>query len=178
MKRHVVLLRGINVGGANLLPMKELVALLEELGCEDVRTYVQSGNAVLRHGAAPAALAKRIRAAIEDAKGFAPEVLVLSRAQLAAAAAANPFPEGEDEPSRLFLYFTAAKPKNPDLAALEALRAADERFELVGGVLYLHAPSGIGRSKLGARVEKALGVACSARNWRTVQKLLELSAEA
>jgi uncharacterized protein (DUF1697 family) len=174
----VLLLRGVNVGGRHTLPMRELAELLEALGLEEVRTYIQSGNAVFRAaGEAAAALGDRIAAAIEERKGFRPEVLVLSAERLEAAARANPFPEGEAEPKTLHLFFLAATPTAPDLAGLEALRSPTERFHLATEVLYLHAPDGIGRSKLATRVERLLGVPATARNWRTVQMLREMSGE-
>jgi len=170
----VCLFRGINVGGAHIVPMKELRALLEELGCEEVRTYIQSGNAVFRHRSGPKPLAKKIRAAVARAFGFEPGVLVLSAAELARVAEENPFPEAAAEPKSLHLSFLTERPKEPDLKLLEELRADDEAYHLSDSVFYLHAPSGIARSKLAGRVERALGVSATSRNWRTVTKLLEL----
>ncbi len=175
MNTYTALFRGINVGGTGILPMKELVVLLDELGCTGVRTYIQSGNAVFRHRAAAPGLTRKIRAAVKSARGFEPEVLLLAPDHIARAAASNPFPEGEDDPSKLHLSFLAAKPKHPDLELLEELRSGSERFALKKDVFYLHAPDGIGRSKLAAKVEKALGVPATGRNWRTVQKILELA---
>lgn len=174
MNTYVALFRGINVGGSNVLPMKELVGLLEGLGCVDVATRVQSGNAVFRHRGRAPGLARRIRAAVGAAKGFEPDVLLLTADRFARAAASNPFPGAEDDPSKLHLFFLAAEPERPDLEALERLRSGDERFELRGDVFYLHAPAGIGRSKLAAGAERALGVPATARNWRTLQRVLEL----
>lgn len=177
MTTHILLLRGINVGGRNKLPMKELVAQLEALGCRDVRTYIQSGNAVFRGARKLAAsLPKQLAEALEASHGFAPHALVLDFAELEAAMRENPFPEAESDPKGLHVGFLDARPKSPDLDALEALRAKSERFELVGTRFYLHAPDGVGRSKLAARAEKLLGVAMTDRNWRTVGKLHELGA--
>lgn len=175
MNTVIALFRGINVGGAHIIPMKELRSLLEGLGCQDVRTYIQSGNAVFRHRSSPSALSKKIRAAIDDAFGFDPPVLLMSRADLERAAANNPFPEGEADPKTLHLAFLTKAAKRPDLELLETLRANDERCELEGSVFYLHAPSGIARSKLAAKIDRALGVDTTSRNWRTVQKVLELA---
>ena len=171
---YVALFRGINVGGTGKLPMKELVALLEGLGCTDVSTYIQSGNAVFRHRAGAPPLTKKIRAAVGAAKGFEPEVLLLTRDHIERAVSSNPFHEAERDPAKLHLFFLAAEPASPDLDALSALCTQGERFELRDGFFYLHAPEGIGRSKIAARVEKSLGVPVTARNWRTVQKVLEL----
>ena len=175
MTTYIALLRGINVGGKNKLPMKELRAVLEGLGASDVRTYIQSGNVVMQHGETETrALEVSISSAIEAAHGFAPRTLVLTAADLRQAAEANPFPEAIDEPKTLHLSFLATPSESPDLAKLEEVAKASERFHLGDGCFYLHAPEGIGRSKLAERVERVLGVPATARNWRTVSKLLEM----
>jgi len=101
---------------------------------------------------------------------------VLTAEELRNAAAANPFPSATNEPKSLHLYFLAETPQNPDVQALNQLKSDNESFKLIGKVFYLHAPDGIGRSKLAARAEKLLGVQATARNWNTVAKLLELTA--
>lgn len=177
-KTHVVLLRGINVGGRNRLAMKELVAALEGLACRDVKTYIQSGNVVLRSTERSAArLAERIGAEIGRRHGFEPQVLVLESTTVERAVDSNPFPQAESAPKSLHLGFLASVPETPDLEKLESLRADSERFELIGAVFYLHAPDGVGRSKLMSASEKLLGVPMTARNWRTVCKVLELAGE-
>jgi uncharacterized protein (DUF1697 family) len=172
----IALFRGINVGGNNLLPMRELAALLGKLGAHEVKTYIQSGNAVFRHASEDASvLAQRIGRAVEQAHGFAPRVLVLTREQLAQVVAANPFRAQVAEPTTVHVLFLAAPPSHPDLAALERVKAASESFALCGTCCYLHTPEGLARSKLAERAERLLGVAGTARNWRTVGKLLELA---
>lgn len=175
MKTYIALFRGINVGGKNILPMKELIVLLEELGAHDVKTYIQSGNAVFQHKAESASqLSSKISAAIKASHGFEPQVLPLDSTEMEKVIAANPFPEAESEPKTLHLYFLDSVPQNPDLKTLEEIKKDNEQFKLIDKVFYLHAPDGIGRSKLAARVEKALGVAATARNWRTVCKIMAL----
>ena len=191
----VALLRGINVGGRNVLPMAGLRALLEQLGLRDVRTYIQSGNALFtltvqddqvagdEAGAGPIAdaalaeLAQRIGEAIEAGHGFAPRVLLLRAEDLVRALAGTPYPEAQDEPKTVHLFFLAETPTDPDLASLESLQRERERFLLDGRVFFLHTPGGIGRSKLAARVETALGVPATARNARTVAKLVAMLEE-
>lgn len=178
MKTYIALFRGINVGGKGILPMKELVAILGDLGSSSVKTYIQSGNAVFRHKTAGASkLAKDIRAAVKTRRGFEPHVILLSLADMEEAIASNPFPNGESDPKRLHLYFMDSRPKSPDLTTLESVKSSKERFHLDGNVFYLHAPDGIGRSKLAARVEKSLGVPATARNWRTVCKIMDLARQ-
>jgi len=171
----LALFRGINVGGNNLLPMRELAALLDELGAGDVKTYIQSGNAVFRHASDDAAaLAARIARAVEQAHGFVPRVLLVTRAELERAVAANPFTSQAAEPATVHLLFLAEAPAQPDLSALQAVKAPTESYVLSGRCFYMHTPQGLANSKLAARAERLLGVAGTTRNWRTVGKLLEM----
>jgi uncharacterized protein (DUF1697 family) len=180
MNTWIALFRGINVGGNNPLPMKDLREDLAGLGLEEVRTYIQSGNAVFRSEGAEGAeaLAERIAAAVEARHGHRPRVLLLEAAELRGARDTNPYPGAEDDPKSVHLYFLASAPTAPDLATLEAARAPTEAFHLEGRIFYLHAPAGVGRSKLAAKAEKLLGVPATARNWRTVGKLCEMAEEA
>lgn len=178
MRILIALFRGINVGGKHLLPMKELVEILEELGCRNVRTYIQSGNAVFQTKEKNAArLSAKISAAIEKRRGFEPWVLLLSTEEFEQAISANPFPEGESEHKTLHVGFLACAPTEPDLKAIAAIQSANERFHLDECLLYLHAPEGIGQSKLAERAERLLGVAMTMRNWRTVCKIRDMVTE-
>jgi len=178
MKTYIALFRGINVGGNNILPMKELVAHLENLGSHRVKTFIQSGNAVFQNKEASASeLSNRISAAIKESHGFEPQVFLMDLVEMENAIASNPFPEAESEPKTLHLYFLASTPKNPDLKTLDSIKRDSERFNLTDKVFYLHAPDGIGRSKLAARVEKMLGVAVTARNWRSVCNIMAMAKQ-
>ncbi len=176
MKTYIALFRGINVGGNNKLPMKELVTVLEGLGLQNIRTYIQSGNVVFEGKGNVVELAAKMGTAIRKSHGFEPRVLLLDAAKLENAIKANPFPEGEAEGNTLHFNFLECVPPNPDLAGLEKIRAATERFQLKGEVCYLHAPDGIGRSKLAVGMERLLGVPMTGRNWNTVKKLREMVA--
>ena len=178
MNVYVALVRGINVGGKRRLPMKEFVSVLEELGAREVKTYIQSGNAVFLSESDPARLAAKIGREINQRHGFEPHVLVLKSEDLEAAIAGNPFPEAENDPKSLHLGFLDAAPKESDSAELQGLAKNSERFRLIDKVFYLHAPEGVGRSKLAANAERLLGVAMTDRNWRTVRKLQEMANEA
>ena len=178
MNIFIALFRGINVGGKNSLPMKELVGILEELGCQNVKTYIQSGNMVFKISEKnPSGLSDLIRAAIQKRRGFAPSVLLLDLREFEKIVENNPFPEVQNDPQALHVGFLAAVPQKPDLKTLETLRAKTERFRLIDSAFYLHAPDGIGRSKLAANTERLLGVAMTDRNWRTVGKILDLAKE-
>jgi len=178
MNTCIALFRGINVGGKNLLPMKELVAVLEDLGARKIKTYIQSGNAIFQCEEKNfSRLSGLIAAEIEKRYGFEPVVLILTLDALERAIAENPFPEAEAEPGSLHLGFLVSLPKNPDLKQVDNLREESEHFHLSKDVYYLHAPAGVGRSKLAASAEKLLGVAATARNWNTVCKLREMATE-
>ncbi len=175
---RIALLRGINVGGKNRLPMKDLVALLGDLGARNMRTYIQSGQAAFEGGERhPADLAAAIREGIFERHGFEPHVLVLERDDLERAIASNPFAEADEDPKSVHLGFLDSAPARPDLEGLEALRTGSERFHLEGTVFYLHAPEGVGRSKLAARAERLLGVPMTDRNWRTVRRIQAMARE-
>lgn len=173
----IALFRGVNVGGKHVLPMKELASLLDSLGCRNVRTYIQSGNAVFDNPARDREkLAQRIAGTIAAERGFEPRVLLVDLPELERVIASNPFVEAEGEPKWLHVGFLESEPETPDLDALDRLRSGRERFELVGRAFYLHTPDGFGTSKLAAQAETLLGVPMTARNWRTVQKARELAA--
>ena len=175
MSCWVALLRGINVGGKHRLPMQELRDMLDRLGCEDVNTYIQSGNAVFRFSKDLQTLETDLTSAIDQACGFAPTVCLLQLDDYRAILDANPFPDAVSTPASLHVAFLAEKPGAPDLAKLNALQATTERFALLDGVFYLHAPDGIGRSKLAAKIDQCLGVATTGRNWRSAQAILKLA---
>ena len=178
--QYVALLRGINVGGKHKLPMKELVQLCEDAGCSEVRTYIQSGNVLLE---APAALAKRLpedlAARIEERFGFAVPVVMRKVTELAQVAANNPFlgKRGVD-PAHLAVAFLGKKPTAKAVASLEPDRSPGDAFEVVGREVYLHMPNGVARTKLtNAWMDSRLGTVSTARNLKTISKLLELAGD-
>lgn len=178
MNTYIGLLRGVNVGGNNKLPMKELVTVLASLELHNIKTYIQSGNVVFQSERVDRmALAQEISSAIAGSHGFAPAILLLNLAELQGAMRSNPYPEGEAEPKSLHLFFLDAAPNSAKLAALEQLKVNNERFQLIDKVFYLHTPDGIGRSKLAENVGKGWGVTITARNWRTVTEILKLATE-
>jgi uncharacterized protein (DUF1697 family) len=177
MTTWILLLRGINVGGKNRLPMSELRHHLQSLKLEHVKTYIQTGNAIFQASKKTAAtLPAQLASIIEQHHGFSPRVFLLSKEQLEKAIASNPFPEAEAAPKTLHLFFLASTPVAPDVESLTEVTLPSERFHLADDVFYLHAPEGIGRSKLAARIGRCLGVGLTARNWRTVRKLWEMAS--
>ncbi len=171
MTTWIALIRGINVGGHNQMPMTTLTKALEKAGCSSVRTYIQSGNVVFdSKSKSKSSVSKKIGDTIESEFEFRPELLLLTVDQLQSAIANNPFPQAISEPKSLHFYFLAAPPNSPDLAGLMKA-ATTERYELIDSVFYLHTPDGLGKSKLAGLVERKLGVSATARNYSTVQKL-------
>lgn len=179
MSIWIGLFRGINVGGNNILPMKELVGELEALKLTDVRTYIQSGNVVFSSSAKAAGpLTKKIVNRIEERFGFAPQLLLLNHGELMRAVENNPFPQATSDPKSLHFFFLTKPARQANLKALDEAKAKTESFQLTDHVFYLHAPDGIGRSKLAASAERQLGVVTTARNYRTVEKVLAMATEA
>jgi uncharacterized protein (DUF1697 family) len=174
MTAFVALLRGINVGGNNLLPMSEFRQLLSTLGCEEVATCIQSGNAVFKYSKTATELSQSISEAVHSKFGFRTSVMVLTASEFAAVAAANPFLADVSEPKFLHVWFLGEEAVDADTKRLDEVATESEKYSLTDSAFYLHAPDGIGRSKLGAGVERCLGVPATARNWRTVGKIGEL----
>jgi uncharacterized protein (DUF1697 family) len=174
--RHVLLLRGINLGPSRRVPMAELRALFTEAGYEDVQTYVQSGNVVLTSNASPAELERAAERLISERFGFEVPVVARSRQQLAAVVKLNPLADVADNPKRYQVSFLSETPEAKTIAALEAAAVEPERFVAHGREVYAWHPDGVARSKLwNALAGKGLGVTATARNWTTVTTLLEMA---
>ncbi len=169
----VALLRGVNVGGTGKVPMADLRRVVADAGYDDVRTYLNSGNVVLRApGDDGEQVAQTLQAACAQAFPSRPDVVVRTREELHAVVAANPFLDRDDDPTHhhvLFLAGTAAA-RVPDVAVV-----APEDLAASGRELYLHLPHGLGRSRLAARLSGAKDPRGTARNWRTVTALAALA---
>lgn len=181
MSTHIALIRGINVGRNKRVAMADLRALLSDLGYADVRTLLQSGNAVFTAPGSAASVATAIEEAMTGQLGVTARVLVRSPAQLGKAVDADPFGERAAEGSKHFLGFLDEKPAAAAVAAVPQLGpdadTAPDEARLVAGHLYLWCPNGISRSTLWqVNWDKALDTAVTMRNWNTVTKLLELGS--
>lgn len=174
--RYALLLRGINVGTKNSLPMAELRAMLEATGCTQVATYVQSGNAVFETRLGAAALGAAIERRLEERMGRPIATTLRTAPQLEAILAGNPFPEAATEPSRLCVTFLANVPTTAEVAPLSA-DFGRERVLVVGTEIYTWHPDGQSRSPLAEALGKLrLRGAVTTRNWNTVQKLAAMLA--
>ena len=174
----VSLLRAVNVGGRNQIRMEALRALYDSLGLRDAQTYVQSGNVVLRTEARDVApLSRRIENEIEENFGFRPAVILRTTAELRQVISRNPFAQRRDvEPNRLLVTFLAAKPAPEARARALAIKPDPEELHIEARELYIFYPNGMGRAKLSpAFLEKTLAIPGTARNWNTVNKLLEMA---
>lgn len=173
MTTYLALFRGINIGGHNKLPMRELATLLEEVGYKNVITYIQSGNVVFDSSSrSRSRITDDISLAVSNRFGFAPKVMLLTAQELQDAIAHNPFPS--DDGKALHFLFLETQPDNPKIERLNAVKANSEAFMLGDKVFYLYAPEGVGRSKLAVSVERCLGVAATGRNWSTVSRLASM----
>jgi uncharacterized protein (DUF1697 family) len=167
MKTFIALFRGINVGGRNKLPMKELTPLLEQHDCKNVITYIQTGNVIFQRESAP----DNFSSLVETHFGFKPSVMILTKDEYLQAVTNNPFPTFSGK--EVHFYFCKGLP-SPDVDKINTVKAASENYRIIENVFYLHAPDGIGRSKLITNIEKCLGVAATGRNLNTVSKLVTL----
>ena len=165
------------MGGHNLLPMKELRSLLADLGYGNIRTYIQSGNCVFHSSERKASrIEKRVGEAIEKRFGFHPRIFAMTVDELDAAIAANPYPQGYEDPKSVHIFFLSEPAVNADLDALQPLRKGAEDFALTDSAFYLYAPDGIGRSKLAAKIERYVPVQMTGRNFRSVLKIAALAS--
>jgi len=173
---YVALLRGINVGGRNKLPMRDLAAIFVGAGCTDVTTYIQSGNVVFR---APTRVATRIPKLITDSiaerLNMRVPVVTRSAADFEAVVDGNPYLGIEADFTKLHVAFLADHPTEVAIGALDPDRSPGDSYQVRGGEIYLHLPKGAAASKLSnAYFDAKLGTTSTARNWKTVLKLHEL----
>jgi uncharacterized protein (DUF1697 family) len=172
MTTYVALLRGINVGGNNKVPMADLRPLVESLGYSDVRTYIQSGNVVFK--SRPKLTAHALESAITERFGLAITVVLRTSDALAQAIHAMPFPAVEAK--SVHVGFMANRPEPARVAGLDAAPFLPEEFAIIGSEVFLHLPTGMARTKLPSYLDRQLKVATTLRNWATVTKLAELCA--
>lgn len=169
-------MRGINVGGNNIIKMADLRGILTDAGYANVRTYIQSGNIAFESRKTNASkICQHVQDCIEKSHGFAPKALVMDAESVTDILANNPFPDAEDTPTLLHVCFLAQVPADPNIEALNSLCLDTEFFKITDTAVYLHLPEGIGKSKLAIQLEKHVGVPITARNWRSANKVLDLA---
>lgn len=176
MDTRIVLLRGINLGPRNRISMPELRELLEGAGFEQVRTYVQSGNVVLRSDAAPEQVAQECQQLLAGALGLDIDVVVRTRDELAEVVRRDPLAKVAVNPKRYQVSFLERQLDPQVVDELAAVASESERLVAIGRELYAWHPDGVARSRLWARLaSRAVGVSATARNWSTVTALLAMA---
>jgi uncharacterized protein (DUF1697 family) len=192
MATHVALLRGINVGGRNKVPMADLREVVAGLGHTGVTTYIQSGNVLFSAADTDTAkLAAALESAIEDRFGLWSSVVVLSRDELAEVLAASPY-QDEPNPRLVHVVFLNGEPPRDLLDRIEAAASAAaakgsrDTVHAAGRALYIHTPDGFGKSELAQNLfriltppseQKKQALAATARNWATATELLSRCEE-
>jgi uncharacterized protein (DUF1697 family) len=181
MPTYVALLRAVNVGGTGKLPMADFRKLLEGLGFRNVETYIQSGNAVFDASGSATKVSAAIAAGLEKLTGAAVDVMIRTHEELSRVIAENPFAaESAADGARVHVGFLAGPAPAAAEAALSRIvtqyPARRDRYHLAGNTIYLHLPDGAAETKFsGKTMDRALGIAATARNWNTVLKLHTMS---
>jgi uncharacterized protein (DUF1697 family) len=174
---HVALLRGINVGGKNPLPMKALAEEFNAAGCGNVRTFIQSGNVIFSapSGKGESELAQLLGARLAERFGYTASLVLRTTEELRAAIANNPYLALGAAEEMLHVMFLTATPDAARVEKLDPDRSPGDTFVVLGREIYLRLPTGMARTKLtNAYFDSKLGVTSTARNWRTTTKLLEM----
>lgn len=178
MATRVALLRGINVGTKNRLPMADLRSVMEELGYTDVATYIQSGNIVFDDPGESADTAPTIEQGIADRFGYSVTVVTRTPAEFRAAADACPYDAEAIEGKFLHIAYLSDAPDTAAIADLDPDRSPGDEYTVLGRELYVHFPNGSADSKFTITYfEKTLGIAATMRNWNTVRELLAMLDE-
>lgn len=175
---HLALLRAINVGGKNILPMKDLAQMFSDAGCTSVRTYIQSGNVVFETTSAAPKIVELVKTTIEKKFGYRVPMVLRTSQQLLKTIRGNPFLKAGAHEKMLYVYFLADPPTARAVATLDSDRSAPDAFHVLGQEIYLHLPNGMGKSKLtNAYFDSKLSTISTARNWATVLTLAAMMAE-
>jgi len=175
-RRHVALLRGVNVGGANRLAMADIRALFADAGAADIETYIQSGNVVFSASLSEAqSIGSRVVEGLANRFKIRSPVVLRDAAAWRALVIGNPFLNEGADADTLHAICLDARPNQIAAASLDPDRSPDDSFRLVGADIYLRLANGVARTKLtNAWFDSCLGVVSTGRNWRTVLRLEEM----
>lgn len=181
MTVYIALLRGINVGGKNIIKMAELKKVFESIGLCDVQTYIQSGNVLFKSTEGEESLRRKIEFEIEKIFGISSIVVLRTAAELKQIIANLPFSEQEisdaeraSEAECLYVALLTDAPSQDKIGCLEGYRSANDEYRIIGREIFLLFRCSIRDSKLAANMHK-LGVPVTVRNWKTISKLIDLA---
>ena len=180
MEAKIAILRGINVGGKRKILMADLKILMQDLGYENIQTYIQSGNLIFEAGEKQQndQLAENIESAILKQFNFEVPVIVLSKNEIESAIANNPFYTAEADINKLHLTFLNKIPEQDKQEQLETVNYKPDQFKIMGKNVFLYCEGSYHKSKLtNDFFERKLKVKATTRNWKTVLKLWELSRD-
>ena len=172
----LLFLRGVNVGGKNKLPMAEFRDHLATAGCQNVFSYIQSGNVVFDHESrSQKTVAGLVQRVFEQQYEFVPSLFLVTSKKLAGIRDANPFPDAEDEPKFLHFFFKLKPGKKRLPEEIADYLKGKEAFVETDDNIYFYGPNGMAGCKFAERLERLSASPLTARNFRTVQKMLELA---
>ena len=180
MKKYISLLRGINVSGQKRILMNDLKSLYESIGLDGVSTYIQSGNVVFNSDEKNKnKIAELITDSIKLKYGFDVKVLIRTKNELAKITKQNPFLKNEGvDVKRLYVTFLERKPDAKLINNLATDKETIDSYKVIGMEVYLHVPGGFGRTIYSNNyIEKKLALKATTRNWKTVNKLLQIASE-
>ncbi|HVZ29357.1 MAG TPA: DUF1697 domain-containing protein [Asticcacaulis sp.] len=173
----VGLFRGVNVGGNNKLPMKELAKMMENLGFADAKTYIASGNILFRSDLPESDIEAKIGDGIEKTFGFRPSLFLITLKHLEKVLAENPYKDHQHKGKAQHVFFFKAPPAKVDRALMDSLKADSEAYTVTDELMYFYAPDGIGRSVLIEKLGRAIKADMTARNLNTVETLRDMAKD-
>lgn len=176
--KYIALIRGINIGRSKRIKMADLVKTLESLGFKNIKTYLQSGNVIFEHDSSDIAeIVGSIGRKISEIFSFSVDVIIRTKDELENIVNGNPFiKESDIELDKLHVTFLSDIPDQKAVLNLDINKAENEKFEIIGREVYLYCPNGYARTKLkNDAFEKKLNTTATTRNWKTTNKLMELS---
>lgn len=175
MKTYIVLLRGVNVSGKNLIKISELKETLSNAGFSNVSTYIQSGNIILKSALEKTAIEETVHKLILEHFNCSVHVFCLTVSDMEQALANNPFPI-DSEPNKVFVTFLNQTPQPDLIEKLNLIAFGNEQFKITDKLLYFYVPDGMGKSKMNNNFfENKLKVTATGRNLNTIYKLIDLS---
>jgi uncharacterized protein (DUF1697 family) len=181
METYVSFLRGVNMTGHNSIKMTDLKALFIKIGLTDAETFIQSGNVIFSKTGdiSPAALSVNIEQAILEKFNFIIPAMIRTQKELSALFLLNPYlKETEFDPSKMAVIFLHEEPSDTQLQKVEKVNYPPDKFKIIGKEIFIYCPNGFGRTKLYTNFfEKKMGVIGTARNWKTITTLLNLSSK-